>query len=86
MNFDVTAGAKTAAKVVVEVAKKAGVAVANALTVEVPQASNDELKRRAEINARGDAIRAERAAVLDQVMGGRRPWVRPARGWMARGR
>lgn len=86
MNFDVTAGAKKTAKAVVEVVKKAGVAVANALTVEVPQESKDELKRRAEINARGDAIRAERAAVLDRAMGGRRPWIRPARGWMARGR
>ena len=48
--------------------------------------TNEELKRRAEINARGDAIRAERAAALDRLMGGPQPWIRPTRGWLMRGR
>jgi len=75
------------AEKVVVVAKKAGAAVVDALTVEVPSPRpNEELKRRAEINARGDEIRAQRSAALGRLMGGPQPWIRPTRGWLMRGR
>jgi len=75
------------AEKVVVVAKKAGAAVVDALTVEMTaHHTNEELKRRAEINARGDEIRAARAAALDRLMGGPQPWIRPTRGWLMRGR
>ena len=69
------------------VAGKVVKTVVDALTVEVPRPRpNEELKRRAEINARGDQLRAERSAALGRLMGGPQPWIRPTRGWLMRGR
>lgn len=43
-----------------------------------------ELERRAEINARGAELRAENAALLDELMSGRRRWVPFRPGWLRR--
>ena len=43
----------------------------------------EELERRREINRRGAGIRAERAAIWDELMSGRSRWIPRRPGWLA---
>jgi len=64
--------------------QKAAAAVAEAVTLgkrpRDPFYSDDE--RKAEINRRGDAIRAERAAAVDALLSGRSRWIPRRTGWL----
>lgn len=42
----------------------------------------EELERRREINARGASIRAERAALVDALLGGRGRWLARRPDWL----
>ena len=44
--------------------------------------AEEELKRRREVNARGAQIRADRAAAVDLMLGGRSRWIPRRPGWL----